>query len=296
MGWAHNVNISDLVHYIDWGPFFHTWELRGSYPKIFNDPQKGEEARRLYDEAQTMLDRVMAEKWLQAEAVYGFFPANSDGDDIVVYRNEDRKEERVRLHMLRQQQEKRTGGPYFSLADFVAPVGSGVADYVGGFALTAGLGADERAKAFKEKLDDYNAIMVQALADRLAEAFAEYLHAQARRDWGYGQDENLTNEELIREKYRGIRPAPGYPACPDHTEKRTLFDLLGAEKETGIRLTESFAMFPAASVSGWYFSHPEAQYFAVGKVGEDQVVDYAKRKGMTLAEMERWLAPNLGYK
>jgi 5-methyltetrahydrofolate--homocysteine methyltransferase len=293
---SHNVNISDLVHYIDWGPFFHTWELRGSYPKIFNDPQKGEEARRLYDEAQTMLDRVMAEKWLQAEAVYGFFPANSDGDDIVVYRNEDRKEERVRLHMLRQQQEKRTGGPYFSLADFVAPVGSGVADYVGGFALTAGLGADERAKAFKEKLDDYNAIMVQALADRLAEAFAEYLHAQARRDWGYGQDENLTNEELIREKYRGIRPAPGYPACPDHTEKRTLFDLLGAEKETGIRLTESFAMFPAASVSGWYFSHPEAQYFAVGKVGEDQVVDYAKRKGMTLAEMERWLAPNLGYK
>jgi 5-methyltetrahydrofolate--homocysteine methyltransferase len=293
---SHNVNISDLVHYIDWGPFFHTWELRGSYPKIFNDPQKGEEARRLYDEAQTMLDRVMAEKWLQAEAVYGFFPANSDGDDIVVYRNEDRKEERVRLHMLRQQQEKRTGGPYFSLADFVAPVGSDVADYVGGFALTAGLGADERAKAFKEKLDDYNAIMVQALADRLAEAFAEYLHAQARRDWGYGQDENLTNEELIREKYRGIRPAPGYPACPDHTEKRTLFDLLGAEKETGIRLTESFAMFPAASVSGWYFSHPEAQYFAVGKVGEDQVVDYAKRKGMTLAEMERWLAPNLGYK
>jgi len=243
-----------------------------------------------------MLDQVMSEKWLQAEAVYGFFPANSDGDDVVIYRNEDRKEALVHLHMLRQQQVKRTGGPYFSLADFVAPIDSGVADYVGGFALTAGLGADERAKAFKEKLDDYNGIMIQALADRLAEAFAEYLHAQARRDWGYGQDENLSNEELIREKYRGIRPAPGYPACPDHTEKRTLFDLLGAEKATGIRLTESFAMFPAASVSGWYFSHPEAQYFAVGKVGEDQVANYATRKGMKLAEMERWLAPNLGYK
>lgn len=291
-----DIEISDLVPYIDWGPFFHTWELRGSYPKIFNDPQKGEAARKLFDDAQAMLEQVMSEKWLQAEAVYGFFPANSDGDDVIIYRNEDRKETLVRLHMLRQQQEKRTGGPYFSLADFVAPVDSGVADYVGGFALTAGLGADERAKAFKEKLDDYNGIMIQALADRLAEAFAEYLHAQARRDWGYGQDENLTNEELIREKYRGIRPAPGYPACPDHTEKRTLFDLLGAEKETGIRLTESFAMFPAASVSGWYFSHPEAQYFAVGKVGEDQVADYAKRKGMKLAEMERWLAPNLGYK
>ena len=261
----HDVEISDLVPYIDWGPFFHTWELRGSYPKIFNDPQKGEAARKLFDEAQAMLEQVISEKWLQAEAVYGFFVANSDGDDVVIYRNEDRKEALVRLHMLRQQQEKRTGGPYFSLADFVAPIDSGVADYVGGFALTA-------------------------------EAFAEYLHAQARRDWGYGQDENLTNEELIREKYRGIRPAPGYPACPDHTEKRTLFDLLGAEKETGIRLTESFAMFPAASVSGWYFSHPEAQYFAVGKVGEDQVADYAKRKGLKLAEMERWLAPNLGYK
>ena len=288
--------ISDLVPYIDWGPFFHTWELRGSYPKIFNDPQKGEEARKLFNDAQAMLERAIKEEWLRAEAVYGFFPANSDGDDVIVYADEDRKEEVTRLHMLRQQQEKRTGGPYYSLADFVAPVDSGVADFVGGFALTAGLGADVRAEAFKKDLDDYNAIMIQALADRLAEAFAEYLHAQARRDWRYGQDENLSNEDLIREKYQGIRPAPGYPACPDHTEKRTLFNLLGAEKDTGIRLTESFAMFPAASVSGWYFSHPDSQYFAVGKIGEDQVIDYAKRKGLKVDEMERWLAPNLGYK
>jgi 5-methyltetrahydrofolate--homocysteine methyltransferase len=288
--------ISDLVQYIDWGPFFHTWELRGSYPKIFNDPQKGEEARKLFDDAQKMLDLAISEGWLRAEAVYGFFPANSDGDDVIVYGNEERSSEVARLHMLRQQQEKRAGGPYFSLADFVAPVGSGKADYVGGFALTAGLGASERVEAFKKDLDDYNAIMIQSLADRLAEAFAEYLHAQARRDWGYGHRENLTNEELIREKYQGIRPAPGYPACPDHTEKRKLFDLLGAEKETGIRLTENFAMFPAASVSGWYFSHPDSQYFAVGKIGEDQVIDYAKRKGMKVAEMERWLAPHLGYK
>ncbi len=288
--------ISDLVDYIDWGPFFHTWEMRGSYPKIFNDPLKGDAARKLFADAQTMLEQAISEGWLKAEAIHGFFPANSDGDDVVVYRDEARSDELVRLHMLRQQQEKRTGGPYYSLADFVAPIGSGVADYVGGFALTTGLGVDQRAEAFKQDLDDYNAILLQSLADRLAEAFAEYLHAEARRDWGYGHDENLTNDELIHEKYRGIRPAPGYPACPDHTEKRTLFDLLGAEKETGIRLTENFAMFPAASVSGWYFSHPESQFFAVGKIGEDQVIDYAKRKGMKVAEMERWLEPNLGYK
>lgn len=291
-----NFAISDLVPYIDWGPFFHTWEMRGSYPKILNDPQKGDVARKLFDDAKSMLEKAISEGWLKAEAVYGFFPANSDGDEVVVYGTDERTEEFARLHMLRQQQEKRTGGPYYSLADFVAPVGSGVADYVGGFALTSGLGVDHRAEAFKTQLDDYNAIMIQALADRLAEAFAEYLHARARSDWGYGHDENLTHEELIREKYLGIRPAPGYPACPDHTEKRTLFNLLGAEKETGIRLTENFAMFPAASVSGWYFSHPDAQYFAVGKIGEDQVSDYARRKGMKVAEMERWLAPNLGYK
>lgn len=288
--------ISELVQYIDWGPFFHTWELRGSYPKIFNDPKKGTEARKLFDDAQEMLEKAISEGWLRAEAVYGFMPANSDGDDVIIYTDDERKEERVRFHMLRQQQEKRTGGPYFSLADFVAPASSGVADYMGGFALTAGLGADQRAEAFKKANDDYNAIMIQALADRLAEAFAECLHAKVRREWGYGQDENLSNEELIREKYQGIRPAPGYPACPDHTEKHTLFNLLGVEKETGIRLTENFAMFPAASVSGWYFSHPDAQYFAVGKIGQDQVTHYAKRKGMKVAEMERWLAPNLGYK
>jgi 5-methyltetrahydrofolate--homocysteine methyltransferase len=288
--------ISDLVDSIDWGPFFHTWELRGSYPKIFNDPQKGVEARKLFDDAQAMLRDAIDGGWLKAQAVYGFFPANSDGDDIVVYEDESRQFEYVRLHMLRQQQEKRSGGPYWSLADYIAPCDSKRADYVGGFAVTAGVGADAKAEAFKEALDDYNAIMVQSLADRLAEAFAEHLHAIARKDWGYGQVEGLSHEDLIREKYRGIRPAPGYPACPDHTEKRTLFDLLNVEKETGIRLTENFAMFPGASVSGWYFAHPDARYFAVGKIDSDQVTHYARRKGMKVAEMERWLAPNLGYK
>ena len=288
--------ISKLVDFIDWGPFFHTWELRGSYPKIFNDPQKGVEARKLFDDAQAMLEQAMGEGWLRAQAVYGFFPANGDGDDIVIFEDERREAERVRLHMLRQQAEKRTGGPYQSLADYIAPRDSGLADYVGGFAVTAGLGAEVKVEAFKKDLDDYNAILLQAIADRLAEAFAEYLHAKARRDWGFGLTESLSSEDLIKEKYRGIRPAPGYPACPDHTEKRTLFDLLNAERETGIRLTENFAMFPAASVSGWYFGHPEARYFAVGKIDADQVADYAQRKGMKMAEMERWLAPNLGYK
>ena len=288
--------ISDLVDYIDWGPFFHTWELRGSYPKIFNDPQKGVEARKLFDDAQAMLRNAIDGGWLKAQAVYGFFPANADGDDVVVFEDESRQAERVRLHMLRQQQEKRSGGPYWSLADYVAPRDSERLDHVGGFAVTAGIGADAKAEGFKEALDDYNAIMVQALADRLAEAFAECLHAIARKDWGYGQAEGLSKQDLIREKYRGIRPAPGYPACPDHTEKRTLFDLLNVENETGIRLTENFAMFPGASVSGWYFAHPDARYFAVGKIGSDQVTDYARRKGMKVAEMERWLAPNLGYK
>lgn len=291
-----SVPLSDLVPYIDWGPFFHTWELRGSYPKIFNDPQKGEEARKLFDDAQALLERMMKEAWVRAEAVYGFFPANADGDDIVLFRDDTRRAELMRLHTLRQQQEKRTGGPYLALADYVAPLGSGVKDYIGGFAVTAGLGADERAEAFKKANDDYNAIMVQALSDRLAEAFAEFLHARARREWGYGKDEDLTPDDLIREKYRGIRPAPGYPACPDHTEKRPLFDLLGVEKATGIQLTENYAMYPGATVSGLYFSHPEARYFAVGKIDQDQVVAYARRKGMKLTEMERWLAPNLGYK
>ena len=286
--------ISQLVDFIDWGPFFHAWELRGSYPKILNDPHKGVEARKLFDDAQAMLQAIVDEGWLSAQAVYGFFPANADGDDIVVFEDERRDAERARLPMLRQQQEKRAGGPYFSLADFVAPVG--YADYIGAFAVTAGLGVDAKAAAFKHALDDYNAILLQAIADRLAEAFAEFLHAKARRDWGYGLGEALNSEDLIRERYRGIRPAPGYPACPDHTEKQTLWDLLSVERETDIRLTENFAMFPAASVSGWYLAHPDARYFAVGKIDADQVADYAQRKGIQVAEMERWLAPNLGYR
>ncbi len=289
-----DVQIDQLVDFIDWGPFFHVWELRGRYPKILNDPQKGAAARKLFDDAQAMIRAIADEGWLRAQAVYGFFSANADGGDIVVFEDERREIERARLHMLRQQRKKRLGGPYFSLSDYVAPRGH--ADYIGAFALTAGLGAEARTSAFQRALDDYNAILLQAVADRLAEAFAEFLHAKARRDWRYGLDEALSREDLIEEKYRGIRPAPGYPACPDHTEKRTLFDLLCVERETDIRLTENFAMAPAASVSGWYFAHPEARYFAVGKIDADQVADYARRKGMPVAEIERWLAPNLGYK
>ncbi len=286
--------IAQLVAFIDWGPFFHAWEFRGSYPNLLRDPHRGAAARKLFDDAQAMLHAIIQEGWLTAQAVYGFFSANADGEDIAVFEDERRDAVRARLPMLRQQEKKRLGGPYFSLADYVAP--RGYADYIGAFALTAGLGADEKTVAFKDALDDYNAILLQALADRLAEAFAECLHAKARRDWGYGLGEALSHADLIREKYRGIRPAPGYPACPDHTEKRALFDLLCVEQETDIHLTETFAMWPAASVSGWYFAHPDARYFAVGKIDADQVTDYARRKGMSIAEAERWLAPNLGYK
>jgi 5-methyltetrahydrofolate--homocysteine methyltransferase len=287
--------LADIVPYIDWGPFFHAWEMRGSYPQILDDPEKGEEARKLFADANRLLDQAVAEGWMSAQAVYGFWPANSDGDDIVIYRDEARKQEAARFHTLRQQQEKRDGGPYLALADYVAPAESGKKDYVGGFALTAGLGAGERVAAFKERHDDYSAIILQALADRLAEAFAELLHKRVRREWGYGVDESLSHEDLHRERYRGIRPAPGYPACPDHTEKRLLFDLLGAEERTAIRLTENYAMDPPASVSGLYLSHPEARYFAVGLIGPDQVSAYADRKGMAVPKVERWLAPNLGY-
>ncbi len=290
---VRDFSLADLVDFIDWGPFFHAWEFRGGYPKLLNDPQRGAAARKLFDDAQAMIREVIDRGWLRAQAVYGFFPANADGGDIAVFEDERRDAECARLPMLRQQQKKRLGGPYFSLADYVAP--RGYEDYIGAFALTAGLGADEKTAAFKDALDDYNAILLQAVADRLAEAFAEYLHAKARRDWGYGLGEALSHADLIREKYRGIRPAPGYPACPDHTEKRALFDLLRVERETDIRLTENFAMWPAASISGWYFAHPEARYFSVGKIDADQVADYAQRKGMPIAEVERWLAPNLGY-
>jgi 5-methyltetrahydrofolate--homocysteine methyltransferase len=288
------VSLEEIARYIDWTFFFTAWELRGKFPAVLQHPEHGQAARELFDNGKRLLEKIMQDRSLTARGVYGFWPAATDGDDIVVYANEDRQTECKRFPMLRQQQIKTDDNPYLSLADFVAPFGSDATDYIGAFAVTAGLGADALAKLFEKQLDDYNAIMVKALADRLAEAFAELVHQRARREWGYGAAEQLSNEELIAEKYRGIRPAFGYPASPDHTEKRKLFDLLGAE-EVGITLTEHFAMLPAASVSGLYFAHPEARYFAVGKIDRDQVESYAARKGMTIGEVERWLSPNLAY-
>ena len=261
---------------------------------MLDHPQYGKAARELYEHGTALLDRIVAEKRLTANGVYGFWPANSEGDDIVLFEDDSRRVELARLPMLRQQDVIPDGKPNRSLADFIAPRETGVPDYLGTFAVTAGIGTDDLVKRFERDHDDYSAIIVKALADRLAEAFAEYLHAQARRDWGYGADERLTNEELIGEKYRGIRPAYGYPACPDHSEKFTLFELLDAGRQ-GITLTESAAMMPAASVSGLYFSHPAAKYFTVGRIGRDQLESYAKRKGMPVEEAERWLSPNLGY-
>ncbi len=287
--------LDEIVPYIDWSPFFMAWELKGKYPKIFDDPQAGRVAREVFDEAQVVLQKLLKEKLIRAQGVYGFFPANSDNDDIVVYTDESRTTERLRFPMLRQQWEREGQTVFRSLADYVAPVSSGLKDYIGAFAVTAGQGARELASQYKAKLDDHTAINVEALADRLAEAFAELLHEQARRDWGYGLDEQLSKDDLIDEKYRGIRPAAGYPSSPDHSEKRPLWQLLDAEQAVGIRLTESFAMDPAASVSGLYFAHPQARYFAVDLITKDQVESYAKRKRMSVAEVERWLAPNLAY-
>ncbi|WP_246060508.1 methionine synthase [Nocardioides dongxiaopingii] len=292
-------DIAELRDYIDWQPFFNAWEMKGKFPDILNSPSAGEAARRLYDDAQVMLDRMIGEKWVTARGVYGFLPAAADPDcrdDTLVYAGDDRTEVRAVLHHLRQQGEHRQGIPHKSLGDFVAPADAGVADHVGGFAVTTGIGLPERVKAFRDELDDYSAILLESLADRLAEAFAERLHQRVRTEfWGHVPDEQLSNADLIAEKYDGIRPAPGYPACPDHTEKLTLWDLLDVEAATGITLTESMAMWPGASVSGWYFSHPQSQYFVVGRLGRDQVADYAARKGWTVAEAERWLSPNLGY-
>ena len=288
--------LAELVPYIDWSPFFITWELHGKYPAILEDAKVGEAARKLWDDAQELLQKMVAERWIQPRGVYGFFPACAVGDDDTeLYTDASRETVLTTLRHLRQQTEKREGEPNRSLADFVAPRETGLADYVGAFAVTAGSGVEEFVQRFKQQHDDYNAIMVAALADRFAEAFAEWLHARARVDWGYGENESLTREELIAEKYRGIRPAPGYPACPDHTEKPRLWELLDVEKRVGITLTESLAMYPASSVSGWYFSHPDSGYFAVGKIERDQVTDYAERKGMTVAEAERWLSPILNY-
>jgi 5-methyltetrahydrofolate--homocysteine methyltransferase len=287
--------LAELVPYIDWSPFFHTWEMRGRYPDLLHDPARGPAARELFANAQELLKDIVAKKLFTANGVHGFFPANSDGDDIIVYEDVTRTKELARLHTLRQQKDNQRGKPQLALADFIAPRDSGHIDYIGAFAVTAGHGCQELAERFDKEQDPYNSIMVKALADRLAEAFAEYLHKQARAEWGYGKDEKLSPEELIQEKYRGIRPAPGYPAQPDHTEKPIIFDLLKAGEATGITLTESFAMYPAASVSGLYFAHSEAHYFAVHSIGKDQVESYAARKGMKVAEVERWLAPILGY-
>lgn len=288
--------LEKLLPFIDWTPFFISWDLTGKYPRILEDEIVGEAARNLFDEAQTMLHKLIDEKLIRANGVIGFWPANTvNHDDIAVYN--DQGEQISTLHHLRQQQQKAGNKkPNFSLADFIAPKESGKQDYIGGFAVTTGIGAEELAKKYQDAGDDYNSIMVKALADRLAEAFAEHMHERVRKEfWGYQPDENLSNEELIREKYSGIRPAPGYPACPDHTEKTTLFKLLNAEKNTGLELTESFAMFPTAAVSGWYFSHPESTYFAVGKVAKDQIQSIAERKGTSVEEQERWLSPVLGY-
>jgi 5-methyltetrahydrofolate--homocysteine methyltransferase len=288
--------LEELVPYIDWTPFFHTWELRGSYPKIFNDKYVGEEAKKLFDDAQVLLDKIIKEKLLQANGVIGFWPANSVGDDIELYTDESRTQLLTKIHTLRQQSEKVKGEPYYALSDFIAPKDSGVPDYFGGFAVTTGIGCDELVAKFEADYDDYNSILAKALADRLAEAFAEKMHELVRRKhWGYAKDELLDTDQLIKEQYQGIRPAPGYPACPDHTEKTTLFDLLKAEDNAHMHLTESLAMTPAASVSGFYFAHPQARYFGLGKISKDQVEDYAKRKNMSLETVERWLGPNLNY-
>ncbi len=297
---AFSVSLEEVVPFIDWTPFFHTWELRGVYPKILQHEKHGEEATKLFADAQKLLAEFVANKSLHLRAAYGLFPANSVGDDVEVYTNGSRKYLRTTFHFLRQQIEKGDGTPNYCLADFVAPK-SAIAnaqlpqDYIGAFAVTSGHGLKGIVESFKAKLDDYNAIMAEAIADRLAEAFAEYLHKRVRDEWGFGRAEKLTTDDLIHEKYRGIRPAAGYPACPDHTEKAILWDLLDAEQHTGIKLTESFAMWPGASVSGLYFAHPESKYFAVGKLGKDQIEDHAKRKNMTVAEDERWLGPWLNY-
>jgi 5-methyltetrahydrofolate--homocysteine methyltransferase len=276
-------------------PFFNAWEFSGKFPDILDDPQAGAAARSLYDDARKLLDTVIAERWLSASGVLGFFRANADGDDIALFGDDARTTRIATLHQLRQQRRKRSDLSNDCLADFVAPIGAG-ADYLGAFAVTAGIGLDSHVERLEQAHDDYTAIVLKALADRLAEAFAERLHQRVRTElWGYAADERLDNEALITERYRGIRPAPGYPACPDHTEKATLWQLLDVERRAGIVLTESYAMWPTAAVSGWYFAHPDARYFSVGKLGLDQIEDYARRKGWRIADAERWLTANLGY-
>jgi 5-methyltetrahydrofolate--homocysteine methyltransferase len=287
--------LATLREYIDWTPFFHTWELKGVYPRILDDQRQGAQARQLFAEANALLDTIVKEKLLTARGVYGFFPASAVGDDVELYTNETRGAVLETFHFLRQQAQKDEREPCRSLADFIAPRDAGMRDFMAAFAVTSGIGLKKLCDRFRSELDDFNAIMAEALADRLAEAFAECLHAQVRREWGYGCAENLSIDDFIHEKYRGIRPAAGYPACPDHTEKGTLWRLLDVERNTGIQLTESFAMWPGSSVSGLYFAHPESRYFSLGRIDRDQVADYAARKGMSAAEVERWLGQNLNY-
>jgi 5-methyltetrahydrofolate--homocysteine methyltransferase len=291
-----DISLDVLRNYIDWMPFFNAWEFHGKFPGILSDVTVGAAASSLFSDASTLLDQVINEKWLQARAVFGFFPAHSEDDDLLVYSDASRTEQKMRLCHLRQQRSKPAGQRQNCLADYVAPVASGLDDYVGAFAVTAGIGIDEHVERFEKQHDDYNAIILKALADRLAEASAEYLHERVRREfWGYAAGEQLSNDELIAEGYKGIRPAPGYPACPDHTEKGKLWTLLDVESSIDLRLTDSYAMYPTAAVSGFYFAHPDARYFSVGKIDRDQVESFAERKGISLAEAEKWLAPNLGY-
>jgi 5-methyltetrahydrofolate--homocysteine methyltransferase len=289
-----NYNLAELAAYIDWTPFFSTWQLAGKYPAILTDEVVGKEATKLFNDAKALLQRIISEEWLQARAVFGIFPANAvNDDDIEVYATDDRSEVKAVLRNLRQQRQKAPGQPNLCLTDFIAPKNQ-TQDYIGAFAVTAGIGIETHLEKFAANHDDYNSIMLKALADRLAEAFAERLHERVRTEfWGYATEENLKNEDLIAEKYKGIRPAPGYPACPEHREKETLFSLLDVTANTGIILTESMAMYPAAAVSGWYYSNPQAKYFGLGNITQEQVIDYAARKGWSIEEAERWLAPSL---
>jgi 5-methyltetrahydrofolate--homocysteine methyltransferase len=287
--------LSTLREFIDWTPFFHAWELKGVYPRIFDDEKQGAQARQIFNEANTLLDRIIDQKLLTARGIYGLFAANATGDDVQLYKCAERTKALDTLHFLRQQANREGNEPCRSLSDFIAPKETGLPDHIGAFAVTTGIGLKKLTDQFRAEHDDYNAIMAEALADRLAEAFAECLHKRVRDEWGYGREEKLSIAEIIHEKYRGIRPAPGYPACPDHTEKGTIWRLLDVEANTEIRLTESYAMWPGSSVSGLYFAHPESRYFTLGKIDREQVADYAERKGMSVAEAERWLAPNLNY-
>jgi 5-methyltetrahydrofolate--homocysteine methyltransferase len=290
-----NFPLATLRDFIDWTPFFHTWELKGVYPRILDDERQGAQARQIFGEANALLDTIIEENLITARGVYGLFPASAVGDDIELYTDQARTNVLGRFHFLRQQSDREGSEPCRSLSDFIAPREIGLPDHIGGFAVTSGIGLKELVEQFKARHDDYNAIMAEAVADRLAEAFAECLHKRVRQEWGYGCGEGLSHADLIQEKYRGIRPAAGYPACPDHTEKGTLWRLLDVQANTGMLITESFAMWPGSSVSGLYFAHPESRYFSLGKIDRDQVADYAERKGMSVAEVERWLGPNLNY-